>query len=76
MPRVNSLTETGKVQDQLNRLTRSIAHSLRDEGITYTKIASLLNITPQAVSQQFKNGNHITIEVLIASQMLLGEKTE
>lgn len=76
MPRVNSLTETGKVQDELKKLTRSIDHKLHDEGISYTRVAAVLNLTPQAVSQQFRNGNHITIEVLIASQMLLGGNTQ
>ena len=76
MPKVNALVPDQKVQQQLEKLTREVKIELMDNGISYTALAKYLNKTPQAVSQQFKKGNHITIEVLIASKMLINDLGE
>lgn len=70
MPRVNNLTPQGKIQDSIHRLSRQLKHDLSDAHISYTKIAEYADISPQAVSQQFKN-EHLTIEVLTTAKMLL-----
>lgn len=71
MPKVNGLVADQKVQQRLDKLTREVRHDLIDNGITLTAVAKVLDITPQAVSQQFKKGSHISIEVYLASKMLL-----
>lgn len=71
MPRVNGLVAEQKVQQRVAKLTRDIRNELKDYSITYTDLAKVLNITPQAVSRQFRKGGHITTDVLVASWMLL-----
>ena len=70
MPRVNALSQEGKVQQYVAALTRETKIELMDHKISYTRIAKVLDLTPQAVSNQFRN-NHITMEVYTTAQMLM-----
>lgn len=70
MPRVNPLSQDGKVQQYVAALTRETRIGLIDHKISYTQIAKVLDLTPQAVSNQFRN-NHITMEVYTTAQMLI-----
>lgn len=70
MPRV-SLTASQKVQSSMEALKRETRHQLKDNGITYTALAEKLDVTPQAISQQFSKGRCMTLEVYLTAQMML-----
>lgn len=73
MPRVNELTQSRKVQQNIRDTTRRIRANLSNERISFTDIANVLEISPQAVSKQFREGN-ISFAVYTTAQMLLDEK--
>lgn len=70
MPRVRKLTESGRIADEKKRLTKQYREKARCNGISYTRIAQALDITPQAVSYQFKTS--IQLNVMLAVDMLVG----
>lgn len=71
MPRVNPLTQDERIRANIKKITRQRKHELDDAGITLTKVASVLNISPQAVSAQFKGKCNMSVEVYVATEMLL-----
>lgn len=70
MPRVRQLTESGRIADEKKRLTNIYRNKAQANGISYTRIAQALDITPQAVSYQFKTS--IQLNVMLAVDMLVG----
>lgn len=66
-----ALTAEQKIKVKLERLTKETKHSLNDADISYTELAEKIGLSPQAVSQQFKKGRHMTLEVWLAAQMML-----
>lgn len=70
MPRVNALSQEGKVQQYVAALTRETRIGLADHKISYTQIAEVLDLTPQTVSYQFRN-NRLTMEVYTTAQMMI-----
>ncbi len=73
MPRVKALTPEGKIQDEVADSIDKLDWELHRNKITYTKIANLLDLTPAAVSVQFRKSN-ISYEVYITAKMLLEGK--
>lgn len=73
MPKISALTPEGKVLDEVAASTDKLDWELHRNRISYTKIAKMLDITPAAVSIQFRRKS-ITYPVYVAAKMLLEEK--
>lgn len=73
MPRIRPLTTEDKVLDEVAASTDKLDWELHRNRISYTKIAKMLNITPAAVSIQFRRKS-ISYPVYVAAKMLLEER--
>ena len=73
MPKIKALTQTDKIREEVEDSTDKLNWKLHQNRISYTKIASLLDVTPAAISMQFKRKS-ITYPVYVVCQMLLEEK--
>ena len=65
MPRTVGYTGEQKIRHQQELLAHRCKVLLYDRGITMTKVAEYVGITPQALHWQFRN-NRVTTDVLIA----------
>lgn len=70
MPKVNALTRDKKVQQSVSKLTLQTRCDLIEKDIKLSRIAEVLDISPSAVSAQFKRG-HISMDVFVTARMLL-----
>lgn len=73
MPKIKALMQTDKIKEEIADSTDKLDWKLHQQKISYTKIASLLNVTPAAISTQFRRKS-ITYPVYVVCQMLLEEK--
>ncbi len=70
MPKVKALTSEKKIFEEVTASIDSLDWQLHRNKISYTKIADLLNLTPAAVSSQFRRGS-ISYPVYVVARMLL-----
>ena len=73
MPRVNALTADKKIQENLIKVSERCIAECALLGITYTEIAELLNVSPQAISQQMKK-KHISLSTWLAVEQIKGDR--
>lgn len=73
MPKIKVLTQTDKIREEIADSADKLDWRLHQQKISYTKIASLLNVTPAAISTQFRRKS-ITYPVWVVSNMLLNEE--
>lgn len=71
MPYIRPLTAEGKIEESISRMQRDLRQEMQENKITFTKVARLLDISPQAVSQQFEKGNHISFATYVTVKMLI-----
>lgn len=73
MPRVNALTADKKIEENLIKVSERCIAECALLRITYTEIAELLNVSPQAISQQMKK-KHISLSTWLAVEQIKGER--
>lgn len=74
MPAVRGLTASQKIIANRKNTARKCKDLMYEHNISFTEVANILEITPQAVSSQFKN-KKLTLDV-ISAVLLLAKETD
>lgn len=74
MPRTRALTTSSRIADTRKLLTSKCRQIMFDNNIKLEQVASLIDVTPQALSYQFHNG--VKLETVLAVLYLTGADGE